>query len=115
MGTYQEQNKNEHFVAHLKIERVERTAGSSAGTPGQQMSKLERAMDEVTQMTVKAPTLAGLVVKLRAHIAIIADEEEETTTTDRDTRPHSRSCGHGPHPHGKQCQRDCPTCGGVEQ
>lgn len=32
--------------------------------------------------------------------------------TATDHRPHSRACGMHAHPHGTQCHRNCPTCGG---
>lgn len=28
-----------------------------------------------------------------------------------DAWPHSRACGFVPHPHGRACSHDCPTCG----
>jgi hypothetical protein len=28
-----------------------------------------------------------------------------------DRRPHSRACGAHAHPHGPDCDRNCPTCG----
>jgi hypothetical protein len=28
-----------------------------------------------------------------------------------DPRPHSRACGAHAHPHGPDCDRNCPTCG----
>ena len=35
---------------------------------------------------------------------------ERTSELEKDTRPHSRSCGYVIHPHGIQCKSDCPTC-----
>lgn len=35
----------------------------------------------------------------------------ETITVD--TRPHSRACGWRMHKHGRDCHKNCPTCGGM--
>jgi hypothetical protein len=38
--------------------------------------------------------------------------DEPKKEPEEDERPHSRACGFHPHPHGMQCSKDCPTCGG---
>ena len=57
-----------HFVATLKIEKIDRPE-----PPRQQPHDMKRQIEEVTQLTIKADTLEGLTRKLGAHIAIIEE------------------------------------------
>lgn len=59
-----------HFVAHLKIERVDIESTGGRSMPGD----TKRNVSEVTQLTIKADTLAGLTKKLGAHIRIIEED-----------------------------------------
>lgn len=64
---------SEHFVAHLKIEKVERHTNQDRGSASHG-SKSDRVIDEVTQITIKGKTLEALVSKLGQHIEIIEEE-----------------------------------------
>lgn len=57
-----------HYVAQLKIEKIEKPEMSSRPTQGDQRDK-----SEVTQLSIKADDLPTLVTKLGAHIAIISE------------------------------------------
>ena len=62
-------NTNEsHFVASLKIERVNR----QTGMPGNVNEK--RDVAEVTHMTIKSSSLSQLKQKLASHIALVEDD-----------------------------------------
>lgn len=61
-----------HFVAHLKIERVDvplqapnRTVNPDAG---------KRVISEVSQITLKSNTLSKLIEKMGQHIEIIEED-----------------------------------------
>ena len=60
-----------HFVAHLKIEKVEKEPRSMSGDRGKTPP---RVIDEVTHLTIKADTLEALTEKLGKHIAIIEED-----------------------------------------
>lgn len=46
-----------------------------------------------------------------ALIQSLTNARDEIDPT-RDGRPHSRACGIRKHDHGRECSKDCPTCGG---
>ena len=56
-----------HFVASLKIEKVEKSTSPDPGArPG-------RVIDETAHITLKSETLGHLIEKLGKHIAIIEE------------------------------------------
>lgn len=59
---------SEHYVAHLRIEKIERTAD-----PNVDKGQRQRTVDEVTQIVLKADDLDKLVNRLGAHIALIEE------------------------------------------
>ena len=56
-----------HFVASLKIERVDHQSN-----PGNPTDK--RSVSEVTHMTIKSSSLSQLKQKLASHIALVEDD-----------------------------------------
>lgn len=63
------QDISEHYFAHLKIEKIERTV--TRGQATSQNGKGSRVIDEVTQLGIRADSIEELASKLRAHLAII--------------------------------------------
>lgn len=69
------QNDNstsEHFVAHLKIEKVMKNSGNPNRSIESQPQA--RVIEEVTSITLKGKDLDTLVDKLGKHIAIIEED-----------------------------------------
>lgn len=62
-----------HYVAQLKIERVDRTEPAQRQIH-QVPPEPKREVSEVTLLTVKATTLDALTEKLGKHIAIIEED-----------------------------------------
>lgn len=65
-----------HYVAHLKVERVEKTMpdldaryGSSEKMPAER-----REVSEVTSVIIKGEVLERLLERLRGHIDLVEDE-----------------------------------------
>lgn len=63
-----------HFVAHLKIEKVEKPESAIRDRGVPDSVRPGRVIDEVTQITIKGDTLENLVSKLGKHIAIIEED-----------------------------------------
>ena len=60
-----------HFVAQLKVEKIERPDRGTVHRAPDQMP--DRDKTEVTQLTIKADTLPELITKLGKHIEIISE------------------------------------------
>lgn len=58
-----------HYVAQLKIERVDKPDSQGRMVPPEP----KREVAEVTQLTIKAETLPSLIEKLGKHIVIIEE------------------------------------------
>ena len=61
-----------YFVASLKVEKVDRPEPVGSRHPDARQIP-ERDKTEVTQLTIKADTLAELITKLGKHIEIISE------------------------------------------
>lgn len=66
-----------HYVAQLKIERVDKVepprSGGYGGGSGPVPTDSKRDISEVTQLTIKGNTLDALIEKLGKHIQIIEE------------------------------------------
>lgn len=64
-----------HYVAQLKIERVDKTSPSERSPHRSSTdSEPKREVSEVTLLTIKGDTLDGLVARLSKHLAIIEED-----------------------------------------
>ena len=63
-----ESTHDEHFVAVLKIEHINRRITNAAGRP---FDEPKREIAEVTHMTIKAKSLDDLKSRLGAHINLV--------------------------------------------
>ena len=70
-----EPEKRVHYVAHLKIEKVEQTAD-----PNVEKGKRTRLIDEVTQINLSDKQLSALVKKLGLLLGIVARDFEDDPT-----------------------------------
>lgn len=68
--SYTTAEKKTHYVAQLKIERVDKVENRDR----QSASGDKRDISEVTQLTIKADSLESLVEKLGKHVAIIEED-----------------------------------------
>jgi hypothetical protein len=76
----------------------------------------DRPLTGATKVLADQESLRQRIELLEAHVenliqrvyALEGGDEVEPP----DTRPHSRACGWGLHPHGTACHRTCPTCHG---
>lgn len=71
--TYGKTEKTVHYVAHLKIEKVERTED-----PNVDKGQRKRTIDEVTQINLSEKELSALVKKLGLLLGIVARDFEDT-------------------------------------
>lgn len=68
--------KETHYVAQLKVERVDRIIPEPVrgGYNQPDPTPEKREISEVTHMTIKGDDLVRLLEKLRSHIALVEDE-----------------------------------------
>jgi hypothetical protein len=70
-------DKTTHYAAYIKIERVDLEEASSAvggrglTTP---VPATKRKVGEVSQITVKAPTMEILKRRIQAHVEVVEDD-----------------------------------------
>lgn len=64
-----DRESNTHFVATLKVERVQRNVQSTNAA-----GKVDRVIDEVTHMTIKASDLESLKSRLNGHIKLVEED-----------------------------------------
>lgn len=73
--------------------------------------ELNMRLDEMVTAQV---TIALTPTQVMALAALAANPPPEPPRFQA-AGPHSRACGAARHDHGPDCNRNCPTCGGVSQ
>lgn len=62
---------SEHYVAHLKVEKVVRRVTTDRANQG----TTSRDVVETVNLTVKAQSLTGLKEKISAHVSLLDEED----------------------------------------
>ena len=62
-----------HYVATIKVEKVERTENRDHGSALK--GQVKRDIVEVTHLTIKSSSLDGLQEKVAAHINLLDEED----------------------------------------